>query len=279
MADINTGAFSEALNLKADIDLRNIDTNKCDIVIEYQEPDPENDYKWYRLYASGWVEQGGTADTQNATINLPILMANTHYVVNCGFYIRNCGEQYVSKYTDRFVTGSNTNNSATFGGWVVQGMADMTHHEILPNPTSNTARALVIQVLEGMYPIGSVYLGTQSTCPMSVFFGTWELVSSGKALWTGDGTNANTTINAGLPNITGTIYYTKDTGYSSSPTLISSWTQEQSGDGNQPGIQGNVSTQKSGYGTFDASKSNAIYGNSNTVQPPAYIVNVWRRTA
>ena len=31
--------------------------------------------------------------------------------------------------------------------------------------------------------------------------------------------------------------------------------------------------------TLDASVSSAIYGNSTTVQPPAYVVNVWRRTA
>ena len=30
---------------------------------------------------------------------------------------------------------------------------------------------------------------------------------------------------------------------------------------------------------FDASRSSSIYGNSTTVQPPAYIVNIWRRTA
>ena len=29
---------------------------------------------------------------------------------------------------------------------------------------------------------------------------------------------------------------------------------------------------------INASRSSSIYGNSNTVQPPAYVVNVWRRT-
>lgn len=31
--------------------------------------------------------------------------------------------------------------------------------------------------------------------------------------------------------------------------------------------------------TFRASKSNGIYGNSDTVQPPARIVNVWKRVS
>ena len=30
---------------------------------------------------------------------------------------------------------------------------------------------------------------------------------------------------------------------------------------------------------FDASRSNPIYGRSNTVQPPAYVVNIWQRTS
>ena len=52
MTKINLGVFSESLNNKADLDLRNVDLSKTDIVIEYQEPTEENGYTWYRLYAS-----------------------------------------------------------------------------------------------------------------------------------------------------------------------------------------------------------------------------------
>ena len=41
---------------------------------------------------------------------------------------------------------------------------------------------------------------------MASLFGTWTLVSSGKALWTGTGSNGNTTIAAGLPNASGNTY-------------------------------------------------------------------------
>ena len=59
MADIDFGQLSEALNDKSDRDLRNVDTTaKADAVIDYQEPTAENNYTWYRLYKSGWVEQG-----------------------------------------------------------------------------------------------------------------------------------------------------------------------------------------------------------------------------
>lgn len=130
------------------------------------------------------------------------------------------------------------------------------------------------ELLSAIYPVGSIYIGTQATCPLATLISgsTWELVAENRALWGGDGTNANTTIAAGLPNITGTF-------------------------GGIPGASGTLSeafstlseTIDSGWeGTkykvprkiyFDASGSNSIYGNSNTVQPPAYVVNIWRRTA
>ena len=31
--------------------------------------------------------------------------------------------------------------------------------------------------------------------------------------------------------------------------------------------------------TFDASRYSSIYGSSNTVQPPAYMVKAWRRVS
>ena len=35
-----------------------------------------------------------------------------------------------------------------------------------------------ITILEIIYPVGSLYLSTNETCPLSNFFGTWELVIS-----------------------------------------------------------------------------------------------------
>lgn len=49
-------------------------------VIEFQEPTADNNYTWYRLYADGWVEQGGIAVGNPVTITLPIVMANSNYM-------------------------------------------------------------------------------------------------------------------------------------------------------------------------------------------------------
>ena len=51
-----------------------------DYVIESQEPTAENGYTWYRLYKSGWVEQGGNfSGNSPLLVTLPITMANTAY--------------------------------------------------------------------------------------------------------------------------------------------------------------------------------------------------------
>lgn len=130
----------------------------------------------------------------------------------------------------------------------------------------------VVDVLKAMYPVGAVYIGTQNTCPMSAFFGTWTLVATNRALWGGNGTNGNTTIEAGLPNITGKM---AGEGVNSDANPAQGCFRGERDD--------DYGGAAYGYGKarnyFDASRSNSIYGNSTTVQPPAYRVNVWRRTA
>lgn len=63
----------------------------ADYVVESQLPTAENNYTWYRKYASGWVEQGGTwsGNTSCAqgfdasiSVNLPISMSDDKYHAN-----------------------------------------------------------------------------------------------------------------------------------------------------------------------------------------------------
>lgn len=72
------GQNMSIVNLKADTDLNNVSAN-IDFVIDSQEPTAENNYTWYRLYKSGWVEQGGcllNANTGAHSITIPIKMAS-----------------------------------------------------------------------------------------------------------------------------------------------------------------------------------------------------------
>ncbi len=120
-------------------------------------------------------------------------------------------------------------------------------------------------ILSTLYPVGSIYIGTQNSCPLATLIAgsQWQIVSNGRALWGGNGSNANTTIEAGLPN----HRHLTSLG-TAAPHGVSweggSWLMQVSGWG---------SAQYSSY----ASDDNSIYGRSSTVQPPAYVVNVWRR--
>lgn len=161
------------------------------------------------------------------------------------------------------------NTSATY-------MAETTSNKTSTISSSSTSTqypsaSAIIDLLKTIYPVGSVYLSTNSTCPLSSLFGTWTLVSSGKALWTGTGSNGNTTIAAGLPNIKGKIQGETEN-LSGAFTLSSTFSLKNS-------ISSSSSTKR-GEISFSAASSNSIYSDSvTTVQPPAYVVNVWRRTA
>lgn len=141
------------------------------------------------------------------------------------------------------------------------------------NSTAAASTAYVHNILSALYPVGSIYIGTQSTCPLaSLISGSqWELVGKDHALWTTDGTNANTTIPAGLPNITGAF-----TGLSAALSAFEggcfyNGNNLYGGEVYPGGANNSIG--------FDASRSSSIYGASSTVQPQAYRVNVWRRIA
>ena len=83
---------------------------------------------------------------------------------------------------------------------------------------------------------------------------------------------AGTTVNAGLPNITGS--FNADVRMNN---------HEVSGAftaGDWFASTGASSSDSRVYKfSLDASKSNAIYGRSSTVQPAAYYVHIWKRVA
>ena len=145
-------------------------------------------------------------------------------------------------------------------------------------------------MLATLYPVGSIYIGTQSTCPLTTLISgsTWELVSGGRVLQGADSSHsANSTIAAGLPNITGTIGYLKQasSGNYSNPINIktgvfsNSYETTVSPQALILRTGSNEGSTRTGIIDFHASRSSSIYGSSSTVQPPAYVVNIWRRTA
>lgn len=161
---------------------------------------------------------------------------------------------------------------------------DQTYGSTSANAQSGVAVASAIStMLATLYPVGSVYIGTQATCPLATLISgsTWTLVSKGRVLQGVDtGQTAGSTVAAGLPNITGSFGLGNITGVSY-PYAVTNSTGSFAGGATGP--VANVGTNSvQGYDTlvdFNASRSSAIYGSSSTVQPPAYLVNIWERTA
>ena len=123
------------------------------------------------------------------------------------------------------------------------------------------------------HPVGSIYQSTGPTSPAALFGGTWEEIASDRVLMGASRSHAaGTTVKAGLPNITGSfvanVHYLshKVSGAFTAGDRITS-TGANNGDANVYKF------------SLDASKSNAVYGRSSTVQPAAYYVHIWRRVA
>ena len=123
------------------------------------------------------------------------------------------------------------------------------------------------------FPVGSIYQSTARTSPAALFGGTWQEIAQNRVLMgAGSGHAAGSTVEAGLPNITGSFVADvkkgehKVSGAFTAGDLIAS--------------TGEYNSFSDVYKfSLDASKSNAIYGRSATVQPAAYYVHIWRRVA
>ena len=133
------------------------------------------------------------------------------------------------------------------------------------------------------HPVGSIYQSTDATSPAALFGGTWEQIASERVLMGASSSHAaGTTAEAGLPNITGSTgrFASAYDSHSSNAADRKQGALSFSGETSDMGYYS--SSGSAGYGyyiNFNASKSNAIYGRSSTVQPAAYYVHIWRRIA
>lgn len=120
------------------------------------------------------------------------------------------------------------------------------------------------------------------TSPASFIGGTWERIEDCTIWGASDTHPAGTKLEAGLPNITGDFdsrgnnatYYGVVGG---SRGAFS--TNKASGNKNGSYNVNSAKIVADDVTSFDASRSSSVYGNSDTVQPPAYCINIWRRVA
>ena len=137
--------------------------------------------------------------------------------------------------------------------------------------------------LQCPYLVGDIYITTRSENPSSLWQGTtWEKVGSGRALMGADSTHeVGTTVDSGLPDIAGQLK-----GVAGASNKAFDW-------GFKPGnnrafrvvqtissynvYNGAYSIPSGPTADFKASYSNAIYGASTIVQPPAFFCYFWKR--
>ena len=136
------------------------------------------------------------------------------------------------------------------------------------------------------YDVGDIVIRTEGTSPAEKYGGTWEQLPNNVALWIVS-SNGGTVIEAGLPNIVGSMRvregYFSDT-YKNYDII----NRQKSGALSVTASSGTATTDSVQIAgaqqvwdniAFDASQSNGIYGKSTTVQPPAYGVYGWQKIA
>ena len=147
--------------------------------------------------------------------------------------------------------------------------------------TSDISTAISNAKLD-IYPIGTVYICVSkevlASSPASWLGGTWELLPEGYALWT----TTTTITNEGEGKDTSSTKYRKvPAGLPDHRHLIASEGRHgmNGNSGNAYYSDGDSRSRTANMYTNYASSDNSIYGNSSTVQPPAYKVYAWQRTA
>lgn len=140
----------------------------------------------------------------------------------------------------------------------------------------DAAKTLIADALAEDHAKIKFWISVDSTSPAALFGGSWEEIAQNRVLMGASSTHAaGSTVEAGLPNIKGSASGDNAAGIIRADSVLSgafglgtTWDWQPS------------TLNRSGYSlTFDASKSNAIYGRSSTVQPAAYYVHIWHRVA
>lgn len=138
----------------------------------------------------------------------------------------------------------------------------------------DAAKTLIADALAEDHAKIKFWISVDSTSPAALFGGTWQEIAQNRVLMGASSTHAaGTTVEAGLPNITGTLSEVMGNFYAY-PSGSGAFSVKGIGRSLENGSSGNY-----GNISFDASKSNAIYGRSSTVQPAAYYVHIWHRVA
>ena len=139
--------------------------------------------------------------------------------------------------------------------------------------SADAVKTLIADALAEDHAKIKFWISEDPTSPAALFGGTWQEIAQNRVLMgAGSGHAAGTTVEAGLPNITGSFVADVKKGEHKVSGAFTA--------GSEIATTGEYNNFSDVYKfSLDASKSNAIYGRSATVQPAAYYVHIWRRVA
>lgn len=165
------------------------------------------------------------------------------------------------------------------------GMDEQYGYNYLMRQVNNAQKALKVLAAQREEDLARIkfWASNDPTSPASFIGGTWERIEDCTIWGASDAHPAGTTVEAGLPNITGELISRASgssgvggsvtAGYGAFKVIPAG----AAGDDVPLAFQGGLI--KPDKITFEASNVSSIYGASDTVQPPAYCMYIWRRVA
>lgn len=210
-------------------------------------------------------------------------------------YITINGTQYSNVNVDNVATSGSSNlitSGAVYNS--VETLNQKTLKFPMYTPTStelvgigtNGAQTMLSKsdLVDWFYPVGTVYMTTvrpDNWNPNTAWGGSWELVESGKALWTENiNSLAGRYIAAGLPNITGSFGLASGGGGFEQPSILTgAFSQGFSSNKSWNSVGGATSYGVNFNANSGASVSGIYRNDVTTVQPPAFTVFAWKRNS
>ena len=206
---------------------------------------------------------------ENMVVSPFLLQRNTAYKVGDMVKVPKLGEQYILECTQAGTTAGTEPNLSTVTG------------EVEVNDGSAKFRVVdrrLKAMIDILYPIGIVVTtATDDALKPGEADGLaeWEEIARDRVLQ-GTENGAGNTIEAGLPNITGRLNNLRSTGGADTSEEGALFWITQENEWPNKAAEFKDRKYKS-EAAINASRSSPIYGNSNTVQPPALKVHFWKR--
>lgn len=132
--------------------------------------------------------------------------------------------------------------------------------------------------LLNLFPVGTIITKDVDVSPATYIGGKWEKLPEGYALWTAS-SGAGDKISAGLPNITGSFRYgISGVSFLTAESTYGAFSTSETNSVGKFTFSNTVSSNtRVSFNANSGATTSGIYGNSTTVQPPAYKVYAWRR--